>query len=92
MIALEIRFTRSGYIPRSLLLQIFDRIGLFTNSLPEHLRTNFEFIFAVTTDNADTARNERLHQTCLEVASGYKFKASVRFYNLNDLEAEFQIK
>jgi hypothetical protein len=90
-LAVEVKFTRHGMYPRELLTRTFDRIHSFVSTLPEDIKRNFEFVFAVATQIDRPERAERIRSMLTNVASDYPFKTSIKIYDYNELEREFPL-
>jgi len=90
--AIEVKFTRQGMYPRELLARTFDRVQSFMATLPEALRRNFQFVFAVAADTDVPERLDRLKSLITRVAGDYPFNTRVEIYNFSELEKEFNVK
>ncbi|MBB6559457.1 hypothetical protein HNP48_002124 [Acidovorax soli] len=91
----EVRFTRQGMFPDEMQNEYFERLKRFSDSLPDELRGNIEFILAVVTDVESEARLARIEQTAERIraiSSEYSFKTVVRVYQMKDLEREFLVR
>lgn len=91
-LAIEVKFTRHGMYPRELLTKTFDRVQSFISTLPDDLRRNFQFIFAVAADIEAAERVERLRSLISRIAADYPFSTRVEIYNFTELEKEFHVK
>ncbi len=91
-LAIEVKFTRQGMYPRELLARTFDRVQSFIATLPEELRRNFQFVFAVAADTEVPERLEKLKSLITRVAGDYPFNTRVEIYNFSELEKEFNVK
>lgn len=91
-LAVEVKFTRQGLYPREMLARTFDRVQSFISTLPEELRRNFQFVFAVAVDTEAPERLERLKSSLARIASDYPFNTRVEIYNFSELEKEFHVK
>lgn len=91
-LAIEIKFTRRGMYPRELLTRTFDRVQSFHTTLPEELRRNFQFIFAVAADAEVPERIDSLKNSISGIAANYPFKTRIEIYSFSELEKEFNVK
>lgn len=91
----EVRFTRQGMFPDAMLTDNFERVKRFSESLPDELKGNIEFIFALATDTEEEARLKRIERTAEKIqalSEGYPFKTTVRVFRMQGLEREFAVQ
>ena len=90
-LAIEVKFTRLGFFPRSYLTRQFDRVQSFTSTLSAIVLDRFQFVFAVAADGNAVNRIASLKESIEKVASDYPFSTRVEIYNFSDLEKEFHV-
>lgn len=91
-LAVEVKFTRHGMYPYELLTKAFNRVQSFISMLPEELRRNFQFVFAIAADTEALEKVERLKSVLSRIAADYPFNTRVEIYKLSELEKEFHVK
>lgn len=86
--AIEVKFLRHGPIHR--LKDSIYRIAESAKLLPDSDRKNFKILLAVATDQ-DKVNFERIRDQLDQIRKEFPFPIEVRFYNLADLEREYEI-
>jgi len=90
-LAVEVKFIRQGICSRDMLVKTFDRVQSFISTLPEELRSNFQFIFAIAADTEVSENLERLKSTLARISADYPFNTRIEIYNFSELEKEFHV-
>lgn len=93
-VVVEVRFTRSGFIPADIRSQYFENIKLFSAELSEEQRESLRFVFVVVTDLDDEERLAVIRRTVdrmRALAQDYSFKTGVFLFKMKDLENEFKV-
>lgn len=91
----EVRFTRQGMWPTQIVTDYLESVGRFIETLPEELRDQIEFVFAIATDTDDETNLRQIEKTVEKIRSAsknYTFRTAVRFFKMQDLEREFSVK
>lgn len=85
---IEVKFVRNGLIHR--LQDTINRIEGSVVALKNSNRVNVKLLLAVVTDQ-DSPRNERVEKQLADLKTKASIPIELRFYNLSDLEKEFEI-
>lgn len=91
----EVRFTRMGLMSESMLNNYFERVGRFSESLPDNLRGKIDFVFALVTDSDDESRLNLINRAAERIrvfSQNYPFRTTVRIFSMQELEREFDVK
>lgn len=94
-VVVEVRFTRQGMFPESILSEYFERVKRFSETLSDELKGKLEFVFVIATDSEDDLRLKRMEKTLEKIrglSEAYAFKTVVRFFKMQELEREFSVK
>jgi hypothetical protein len=91
-VIVEVKFTRVGKFIRQTLERPFQRVQSIHGSLPEAVRKNLLFIFAVVVDGEAVATSESIRQRIHRLAQDYPFLTRVEIFHMDRLQAEFQQK
>lgn len=91
----EVRFTRQGMLAEPSIVDYFERLKQFSETLPDELKNRIEFLFALATDVEDEVKIKRMERTIERirtVSERYPFKTSVRLFRIQELEREFAVQ
>jgi len=86
-IAIEVKFLRTGSMHR--IMHTIDKIIASANFLPDSERKNFKILLVIVTDQTTIQAQkikEQLHR------DNYLVPIELRFYNLDELEKEFEVE
>lgn len=87
---IEVKFLRHGFMPSMQLRDTLSRIQQASKLLPAEQTANFRVLLALASDES-IERQSRIAEQIDRYRNEFPFPIEIRFYNLADLEREFNI-